>query len=66
VDVIKGDPVSQAERVPQGVRLHSPGLQDSPDADVTRNDRVRDPGQLSVEEMDIGAADFAGHRLQKD
>jgi hypothetical protein len=66
MDVVKGDDVSGDQGLSNRIPLDTAALENSADAHVPRDNRVGDPGELSVVKVDIRATHFAGDRFQED
>ena len=66
VDIVEGHDVPGAQGIPQGIRIHSRRFQDPANAHMTRDDGIGDAGELPVKQVDVGAANLAGHCLQED
>ena len=67
VDVEERDDLPGPERLAVDVEHRSlADLVDHADADVARDDRVRDARQLTPGEVDVGAAHLASQRLEQD
>jgi len=65
VDVEECYDVAFLDSAAVDVRDRSANLCDSADADMTGNDRVGNARQLSVQQMNVGAAHFRIHRVQQ-
>ena len=66
MDVVEGHDVPGDERLSDEVLHFAAGFQYPADAHVAWNDRIGHAGQTAVAQVNIGAAHFAGDRLEED
>ena len=64
--VVKRDQITGADRRPERISFDTVGLEYPPHAHMSRYDGVRDAGQTSLMQMDIGTAHLTGYGLEEN